>query len=59
MFRQLTLAVLMYADEHEDTLPAPAYVDATGDEVDWPSLLDSYVGHVAKIHLCPTDRLSK
>ena len=56
--RQLTLAVLMYADEHDDTLPPTASVDATGNEVDWPSLLDSYVGHVAKIHLCPTDRLS-
>ena len=56
--RQLTLAVLMYADEHDDTLPPTAYVDSNGNEVDWPSLLDSYVGHVAKIHLCPTDRLS-
>ncbi|MGH7992139.1 MAG: type II secretion system protein [Limisphaerales bacterium] len=57
--RQLTLAVLLYADEHADTLPPTAYVDANGNEVDWPSLLDSYVGHVAKIHLCPTDRLSR
>lgn len=56
--RQLTLAVLMYADEHEDTLPPTAAFDAAGNEVDWPSMLDSYVGHVAKIHLCPTDRLS-
>lgn len=57
--RQLTLAVLMYADEHEDTLPPTAYNDSNGNEVDWPSLLDPYIGHVAKIHLCPTDRLSQ
>lgn len=57
--RQLTLAVLMYADGHDDTLPPTAYVDANGNEVDWPSLLDPYLGHVAKIHLCPTDRLSQ
>ena len=56
--RQLTLAVLMYADENDDTLPPTAYNDSNGDEVDWPSLLDPYLGHVAKIHLCPTDRRS-
>ena len=57
--RQLTLAVIMYADENNDTLPPAAYNDSNDNEVDWPSLLDSYTGHVAKIHLCPTDRLSK
>jgi prepilin-type N-terminal cleavage/methylation domain-containing protein/prepilin-type processing-associated H-X9-DG protein len=57
--RQQTLAVLMYADEHGDTLPPTAYVDANGNEVDWPSLLDPYLNHVAKIHLCPTDRYSQ
>jgi prepilin-type N-terminal cleavage/methylation domain-containing protein/prepilin-type processing-associated H-X9-DG protein len=57
--RQQTLAVLMYADEHDGTLPPTAYVNANGDEVDWPSLLDPYLNHVAKIHLCPTDRYSQ
>jgi prepilin-type N-terminal cleavage/methylation domain-containing protein/prepilin-type processing-associated H-X9-DG protein len=57
--RQQTLAVLMYADEHDDTLPTTAYIDANGNEVDWPSLLDPYLNHVAKIHLCPTDRYSQ
>jgi prepilin-type N-terminal cleavage/methylation domain-containing protein/prepilin-type processing-associated H-X9-DG protein len=57
--RQQTLAVLLYADEHGDTLPPTAYIDANGDEVDWPSLLDPYLNHVAKIHLCPTDRHSQ
>jgi prepilin-type N-terminal cleavage/methylation domain-containing protein/prepilin-type processing-associated H-X9-DG protein len=57
--RQQTLAVLMYADDHEDTLPPTAYNDATGNEVDWPFLLDPYLNYVAKIHLCPTDRNSQ
>jgi len=56
--RQLTLAVLMYADEHDETLPPTAYNDPNSNEVDWPSLLDPYLGQVAKTHLCPTDRLS-
>jgi prepilin-type N-terminal cleavage/methylation domain-containing protein/prepilin-type processing-associated H-X9-DG protein len=53
--RQQTLAVLMYADEHDDTLPPIDYNDANGFEVDWTSLLDPYLNHVFKIHLCPTD----
>jgi prepilin-type N-terminal cleavage/methylation domain-containing protein/prepilin-type processing-associated H-X9-DG protein len=57
--RQQTLAVLIYADENGDTLPPTAYNDATGNEVDWPSLLDPYLNYVAKIHLCPTDRKSQ
>jgi prepilin-type N-terminal cleavage/methylation domain-containing protein/prepilin-type processing-associated H-X9-DG protein len=57
--RQQTMAVIMYAGEHDDTLPPTAYNDPSGNEVDWPSLLDPYTGHVAKVHLCPTDRLSK
>src|SRR5208282_1764948 len=47
---QQTLAVLMYADEHGDTLPPTAYDDETGNEVDWPSLLDPYLNYVEKIH---------
>ncbi len=56
--RQLTLAVIMYADEHNDVLPPTAYNDDNGDEVDWPSLLDPYINYVAKIHLCPDDQKS-
>jgi prepilin-type N-terminal cleavage/methylation domain-containing protein/prepilin-type processing-associated H-X9-DG protein len=57
--RQQTLAVLLYADENNDFLPPTAYNDADGNEVDWPALLDPYLNHVAKIHLCPSDILSK
>jgi len=41
--RQQTLAVILYADENHDTLPPTAYLDADGDEVDWPSLLDPFL----------------
>ena len=56
--RQQTLAVLMYADEQSGFLPPTAYIDIGGNEVDWPVILDPYLNHVAKIHLCPTDRIS-
>jgi prepilin-type N-terminal cleavage/methylation domain-containing protein len=57
--RQQTLAVLMYADENNDFLPPTAYNDANGNEMDWPALLDPFLNHVAKIHLCPSDLNSK
>jgi len=57
--RQQTLAVILYADENHDTLPPTAYLDADGDEVDWPSLLDPFLNYVAKVHLCPSDNLSQ
>jgi prepilin-type N-terminal cleavage/methylation domain-containing protein/prepilin-type processing-associated H-X9-DG protein len=56
--RQQTLAVLMYADDHQGILPPTAYNDAATNEVDWPTLLDPYLNYVAKIHLCPSDRKS-
>ncbi len=57
--RQQTLAVLMYADDHANVLPPTAYADASGKEVNWPMLLDPYLNHVSKIHLCPTDQGSR
>jgi prepilin-type N-terminal cleavage/methylation domain-containing protein len=57
--RQQTLAVILYADDHEDVLPPTAYNDANGNEIDWPALLDSYLDYVEKIHLCPSDRQSQ
>jgi len=57
--RQQTLAILLYADENNDFLPPTAYNDTDGNEVDWPVLLDPFLNHVAKIHLCPSDLNSK
>jgi prepilin-type N-terminal cleavage/methylation domain-containing protein len=57
--RQQTLAVLLYADEHDDFLPPTAYDDANGNEMDWPALLDPYLNYVIKIHLCPSDLNSR
>ncbi|MDB6065401.1 MAG: prepilin-type N-terminal cleavage/methylation domain [Pedosphaera sp.] len=57
--RQQSLAVFMYADDHGDILPTTAYNDATGNQVNWPDLLDPYLNHNLRIHLCPTDRSSQ
>ena len=57
--RQQTLAVILYADDHDGVLPPAAYIDASGNEVNWPTILDPYLNYVAKIHLCPTDRQSQ
>jgi prepilin-type N-terminal cleavage/methylation domain-containing protein/prepilin-type processing-associated H-X9-DG protein len=57
--RQQSLAVILYADDYSDTLPPTAYNDANGNEVDWPFMLDPYLNHVAKIHLCPSDLKSQ
>src|SRR6476646_1605897 len=51
--RQQTLAVFMYTDDHDGTLPPVAYQDATGI-TNWPVLLDPYLKTV-RIHFCPTD----
>ncbi|MDB6110918.1 MAG: prepilin-type N-terminal cleavage/methylation domain [Pedosphaera sp.] len=57
--RQQALAVFIYADDNKDILPPTAYNDANGDEIDWPTLLDPYLSHSSKIHLCPTNRNSR
>jgi prepilin-type N-terminal cleavage/methylation domain-containing protein/prepilin-type processing-associated H-X9-DG protein len=57
--RQQTFAVLLYADDNDGVLPPTAYNDASGNETDWPTLLDPYLNHAARIHLCPTDQSSK
>jgi len=57
--RQQSLAVFMYADDHGDILPPTAFEDASGNQTNWPDLLDPYLNHNLKIHLCPTDQFSK
>lgn len=56
--RQQALAVFMYDDDHDDTLPPVAYNNETGGEMDWPTLLDPYLNSV-NIHLCPNDQKSQ
>ncbi len=57
--RQQCLAVMLYADDHDDVLPPTAENDVNGNEVDWPALLDPYIEYVEKIHLCPSDQKSQ
>jgi type II secretory pathway pseudopilin PulG len=56
---QQTSAVLMYAEDNGGVLPATAYNDANGNEVDWPVVLDPYLNYCAGIHICPTDQKSQ
>ena len=53
--RQQALAAFMYADDFQQLLPPVACTNATGEEVDWPELLDPYLKQNG-IHICPTDR---
>jgi prepilin-type N-terminal cleavage/methylation domain-containing protein len=57
--RQQTLAVIMYSDDNTGILPPTAFYDDDGDEIDWPSLLDPYLGYVTRIHICPSDKQSQ
>jgi prepilin-type N-terminal cleavage/methylation domain-containing protein len=52
---QQALAVHMYASDNNDLLPPVAYLDANGNETNWPGLLNPYLQSI-KIHLCPSDQ---
>jgi prepilin-type N-terminal cleavage/methylation domain-containing protein/prepilin-type processing-associated H-X9-DG protein len=56
--RQIANAVLMYAQDFEETLPPVAYETATGDDVTWPELLNPYVKNEG-VYLCPSDTVSQ
>ena len=55
---QQILAVHMYASDNNDFLPPVAFVDANGDETDWPTLLNPYLQSI-RIHFCPSDQNAK
>src|SRR5579864_2619139 len=55
---QQALAVHMYASDNNDFLPPVAYLDANGNETNWPGLLNPYLQSI-KIHLCPSDEKAK
>lgn len=55
---QQILAVHMYASDNNDFLPPVAFVDANGDEIDWPGLLNPYLQSI-RIHFCPSDDKAK
>ena len=55
---QQILAVRMYASDYNDFLPPVAFEDASGNETDWPSLLNPYLQSI-RIHFCPSDEKAK
>ncbi|BDI29771.1 hypothetical protein CCAX7_18220 [Capsulimonas corticalis] len=52
--KQLSLAVLMYAQDNDETLPPTAIVDGGGNTVLWPDELESYVKN-RQVRFCPSD----
>jgi prepilin-type N-terminal cleavage/methylation domain-containing protein len=60
--RQLALGVLMYTQDHDDTLPPVAYPVAGGATNDnavlWPDLLAPYLKNTGVL-LCPADRRAR
>lgn len=58
--RQLAQGVLMYAQDYDEELCATdtGQVDASGNEILWPDLLDPYVRSSA-VRLCPSDSKEK
>lgn len=56
--RQVSVGVLMYAQDFEEVLPPCAYEDpATGEDVEWLDLVEPYVKNRA-VYLCPSDAAS-
>lgn len=56
--RQHALAILMYADDHQDELPPVTMETAAGEEIEWTALLSAYLPQ-QRVHLCPSDKHSK
>lgn len=52
--KQLTLAVLMYAQDYDETLPPTAVPGTAGKVILWPDQLISYVKNT-QIRFCPSD----
>jgi len=56
--RQQALAIFMYADDYQGILAPVAFQDTTGQETDWPDLLNPYL-RTARIHFCPSDQRAR
>lgn len=56
--RQLTMGILMYAQDHDETLPPVAYEIADDEDVVWMDLIAPQVKS-AGVFLCPGDSLSR
>ncbi|MGV3772723.1 MAG: prepilin-type N-terminal cleavage/methylation domain-containing protein [Verrucomicrobiales bacterium] len=55
--RQHSLAILLYADDHQETLP-PVALEQDGLDLNWAVLLLPYLRN-SQVHLCATDTTSK
>jgi prepilin-type N-terminal cleavage/methylation domain-containing protein len=55
--RQISLAILQYAQDNDDFLPPVAYETASGVAVTWPQLVTPYLKN-EQIFKCPSDTAS-
>jgi prepilin-type N-terminal cleavage/methylation domain-containing protein len=56
--RQMSLGILMYAQDYDETLPPVAYETASGDDEQWMELIEPYVKS-EQIFRCPSDSKSQ
>ncbi len=56
--RQLSLGVLMYAQDYDETLPPVAYEDAEDNDILWITMIAPYLKNT-QINRCPDDTLSR
>ena len=53
--RQIGLAMWMYADDHEDWLPTTMHGAGAHTNQSWIFQLQSYLGNVDEVRICPAD----
>lgn len=56
--RQVTQAILLYAQDYDEALPPVAYEDDEQGDKEWPELIEPYVKN-AGVFLCPSDGRSR
>jgi hypothetical protein len=56
--RQISTAILMYAQDYDEALPPVAYEEPSGKDKTWPEIIGSYVRN-SGVFLCPSDVASK
>src|SRR5215470_4075480 len=56
--RQQALAIFMYADDNREILPPVAFRDSSGNETNWPDLLNPYLQSLS-VHFCPSDQKAR
>lgn len=56
--RQLSLGILIYAQDYDETLPPVAYEDAEGNDILWTAMIAPYLKNT-QLNRCPDDILGR